>query len=72
MCRFQHLPMEGDEKVHSVVFTLFIYLFFLDFTKDSKLFVYCVHFMFLILNLKNQIELLEIAGPTSPSVVTSL
>lgn len=52
MCRFQHLPMEGDEKVHSVVFTLFIYLFFLDFTKDSKLFVYCVHFMFLILNLK--------------------
>lgn len=51
---------------------LFIYLFFLDFTKDSKLFVYCVHFMFLILNLKNQIELLEIAGPTSPSVVTLL
>lgn len=72
MCRFQHLPMEGDEKVHSVVFTLFIYLFFLDFPKDSKLFVYCVNFMFLILNLKNLIELLEIAGPTSPSVVTSL
>lgn len=70
MCRFQHLPMEGDEKVLCGFY--FIYLFFLDFTKDSKLFVYCVHFMFLILNLKNQIELLEIAGPTSPSVVTSL